>query len=139
MTHRMIGLVVLTAALQVGSSPLQAHHAFAAEFDAQKNVTMAGTVAEMQWTNPHAWLWLNVKGADGTEERWAFEFGAPNALIRRGWTKSTVPFGMKVTVVAFLAKDGRKIANAKTVLLPDGRQLFAGSTGTGAPSDAPPK
>ena len=97
---------------------------------------MTGTIAEMQWVNPHAWLWINVKGKTGKEERWGIEFGPPNALFRRGWTKSSVPQGAVVTVVAYLAKNGRKIANAETVLLPDGRKLFPGTSGTGAPSDA---
>ena len=126
-------------AVVVGRGHMQAHHAFAAEFDATKEVTMTGTVAEMQWVNPHSWLYINVTNAEGKEERWGFEFGPPNALFRRGWTRSTVPPGMKVTVVAFLATDGRKVASAKTVKLPDGRSLFAGSEGTGAPTDAPSK
>jgi hypothetical protein len=126
-------------AILVGGGYVQAHHAFAAEFDATKEVTMTGTVDEMQWVNPHSWLYIMVTGADGKEERWGFEFGPPNALFRRGWTRSTVPHGMKVTVVAFLATDGRKVASAKTVKLPDGRSLFAGSEGTGAPTDAPAK
>src|SRR5882724_9567260 len=90
-----LGLIVLVGGLQVGSNHLQAHHAFAAEFDSEKKVMMSGTVAEMEWSNPHAWLWLNVKDEDGTDQRWGFEFGAPNALFRRGWTKSSVPVGMK--------------------------------------------
>jgi hypothetical protein len=139
MMKKTVYVAVLLAAVSVASARLLAHHAFAAEFDAEKQVTMTGTVAEMQWTNPHAWLWVNVKNQAGEEERWGFEFGPPNALFRRGWTKSTVPAGMKVTVVAFLAKDGRHVANAKAVTLPDGKELFAGSSGTGAPSDAPAK
>jgi hypothetical protein len=133
------GYLVVMMLLLVGGGRLRAHHAFAAEFDAQKQVKMIGTVAEMQWLNPHAWLWVNAPGPNGKEERWGFEFGPPNVLFRRGWTRSSVQVGTKVTVVAFLAKDGRKVANAKTVTLPDGRELFAGSTGTGAPTDAPPK
>ena len=139
MTQRMACLVILIAVLavlHVGNSRVQAHHAFSAEFDADKPVTLTGTVAEMQWINPHAWLWVDVLGTDGETERWGFEFGPPNTLIRAGWTKSTVPPGLEVTVQAFLAKDGRKIANARTVLLPDGRELFAGSPTTPRGPDA---
>jgi hypothetical protein len=134
MTQKIAWLIALAGVLYVASGRLQAHHSFNAEFDSSKPVTLIGTVDEMQWINPHAWLFVNVPGPDGKVERWGFEFGPPNVLIRRGWTKSTVPPGMKVTVNAFLAKDGRKIANARNVLMPDGRKLFAGSGG-----DAPPE
>ena len=133
MRNKLLWFVVMVAGLQVAGGRLQAHHAFAAEFDAEKKVTMDGTVAEMHWINPHAWLYVDVPGPDGTVDRWGFEFGAPNALIRRGWTKSTVPLGLELTIVGYLAKDGRKLAYAETVLLPDGRKLFAGSSGAGAP------
>jgi hypothetical protein len=112
-----------------------AHHAFSAEFDSNQPVTLEGTIAKMEWVNPHAWMWIDVPNEDGTVEEWALEFGPPNALFRRGWTKSSVPIGENVTVTGFLAKDGRKVANAHQVTLPDGRSLFAGSSGTGAPYD----
>src|SRR5262249_15536781 len=112
-----------------------AHHAFSTEFDRDKKVTMSGTVARMEWTNPHVWMWVDVKDKDGKTQQWGLEFGAPNALFRRGWTKSAVPVGGRVTVTGYLAKDGRPIANADQVTLPDGRTLFAGSNGTGAPSE----
>ncbi len=112
-----------------------AHHAFSAEFDASQPVTLEGTIAKMEWVNPHAWMWIDVADDDGTVVEWALEFGPPNALFRRGWTKSSVPIGESVKVSGFLAKDGRKVANANQVTLPDGRSLFAGSSGTGAPYD----
>ena len=112
-----------------------AHHAFSAEFDASKPVTLEGTIAKMEWVNPHAWMWIDVENDDGTVDEWALEFGPPNALFRRGWTKSSVPIGESVKVTGFLAKDGRKVANANEVTLPDGRSLFAGSSGSGAPYD----
>ena len=112
-----------------------AHHAFSAEFDASKPVTLEGTIAKMEWVNPHAWMWIDVADDDGTVVEWALEFGPPNALFRRGWTKSSVPIGESVKVSGFLAKDGRKVANANEVTLPDGRSLFAGSSGSGAPYD----
>jgi len=112
-----------------------AHHAFSAEFDANQPVTLEGTIAKMEWVNPHAWMWIDVEDDDGTVVEWALEFGPPNALFRRGWTKSSVPIGESVKVTGFLAKDGRKVANANQVTLPDGRSLFAGSSGTGAPYD----
>ena len=112
-----------------------AHHAFSAEFDASQPVTLEGTIAKMEWVNPHAWMWIDVANDDGTVDEWALEFGPPNALFRRGWTKSSVPIGESVSVTGFLAKDGRKVANANQVTLPDGRSLFAGSSGTGAPYD----
>ena len=129
-------MFAMVAVLQVADERLQAHHAFAAEFDSTKRVEITGTVDEMQWVNPHAWLWVNVPGPDGTMERWGFEFGAPNALFRRGWTKSTVPPGMELKIVGYRAKDGREIAWAQTVTLPDGNQLFAGSAGVGAPEES---
>lgn len=112
-----------------------AHHAFSAEFDANQPVTLEGTIAKMEWVNPHAWMWIDVANDDGSVDEWALEFGPPNALFRRGWTKSSVPIGESVQVTGFLAKDGRKVANANQVTLPDGRKLFAGSSGSGAPYD----
>jgi len=129
-------LVVLGLGLFQTAGRVLAHHAFAAEFDANKKVTMTGTIAEMQWINPHACLWITVKGADGKDERWGLEFGPPNALYRRGWTKRSVPVGAEVAVVAYLAKDGRKSANADQVTLPDGKKLFAGTSSNGAPDDS---
>lgn len=134
-TQRRLAAAVVAASLSLGTSQLFAHHAFSAEFDANKPVTLEGTIIRMEWLNPHAWLWIEVTNEDGTTDEWGLEFGPPNALYRRGWRKSSVPIGAKVTATGYLAKDGRKIANADEVTLPDGRTLFAGSSGTGAPHD----
>jgi hypothetical protein len=134
-TVRAVYMAVLLTALLAGANRVLAHHAFSSEFDANKKVTMTGTVSKMEWVNPHAWLWIEVKGADGKVEEWGFEFGPPNALFRRGWRMSSVPIGGEVTVTCFLAKGGRKVGSAAQVKLPDGRTLFAGTEGNGAPTD----
>jgi len=122
------------AALTAGA-PLLAHHAFAAEFDASKPVTLKGTVTKMEWINPHAWLHVDVKGADGKVVNWMVEGGAPNALLRRGWNRNSVLPGTEVIVEGFRAKDGSNRANGRDVTLPDGKKLFIGSSGTGEPPD----
>ena len=122
------------AALTAGA-PLLAHHAFAAEFDASKPVTLKGTVTKMEWINPHAWLHVDVKGADGKVVNWMVEGGAPNALLRRGWNRNSVLPGTEVIVEGFRAKDGSNRANGRDVTLPDGKKLFIGSSGTGEPTD----
>jgi len=131
--------IALAACIAVGlaasAAQVQAHHAFAAEFDAEKKVTLVGTVVIMEWVNPHAWLTLDVPDTAGKMDRWQLEFGPPNALFRRGWRKSSLTTGMKVTATAFLAKDGRKVANADKVTLPDGRVFGAGSP-EGSPEGA---
>ena len=133
--------IVLSACIALGLATMavrmQAHHAFAAEFDAEKKVTLVGTVVLMEWVNPHAWLTLDVPDAAGKPERWQLEFGPPNALFRRGWRKSSLTTGMKVSATAFLAKDGRKVANADKVTLPDGSVFGAGSA-EGTPSPEGP-
>ena len=117
------GLVVLAA-----GAPLVAHHAFAAEFDGTKPVTLTGTVTKMDWINPHAWLHVDVKGADGKVVNWMIEGGAPNALLRRGWNRRSVPPGTVVTVQGFRAKDGSTRASGGAVTLPDGQKLFIGAS-----------
>jgi hypothetical protein len=133
--------IVLSACIALGLATMavrmQAHHAFAAEFDAEKKVTLVGTVVLMEWVNPHAWLTLDVPDAAGKTDRWQLEFGPPNALFRRGWRKSSLTTGMKVSATAFLAKDGRKVANADKVTLPDGSVFGAGSA-EGTPSPEGP-
>jgi hypothetical protein len=119
------------------STQVFAHHSFAAEFDSTKPVTLVGTVKEFRWVNPHSWLHINVAQPDGTTIEWAVEGGAPSALLRRGWDRNTLPPGTKVTVTGFMAKDGSRRANATDITFPDGKQLYMGSSGTGAPNERP--
>jgi hypothetical protein len=123
-----IGVVLMSA-------PLAAHHSFAAEFDESKPVTVKGTITRMDWVNPHSWLYIDVKAPDGTVQSWALEFGSPNQLYRRGWKKESLPVGAEVTVTGWLSRTEASKANAKDVILQDGKKLFAGSAGTGAPGE----
>ena len=118
----------------VGAS-VQAHHAFAAEFDASKPVRLRGIITKMEWINPHSWLHLDVEKDDGTVESWMIEAGPPGALVRRGWSRESVIPGTEVLVEGYQAIDGAFRANGRDVTFPDGRRLFAGSSGTGAPLD----
>jgi len=129
----VVGLFVTGAAL-----PLSAHHAFAAEFDAKKPVKFEGTVTKMAWTNPHVWLYVDVKKPDGKVENWAFEAGTPNVLFRRGFTKNSILPGTKIVVDGYQSKDGSRRANGRDITFADGRKMFLGSTGTGAPYELPP-
>lgn len=134
--HRILLPACLAMALFATAAPAHAHHAFAAEFDAEKKVTLSGTVVLMEWTNPHAWLTIDVPAQEKADQldRWQLEFGPPNQLFRRGWRKNSLTAGMKVTATGFLAKDGRKVANAEHVTLPDGRTMAAQTSGTDSPA-----
>lgn len=128
-------LAVVASIVVAAGAPVVAHHAFAAEFDGTKPVTLKGKVTRMDWINPHAWLYLDVRTPDGKVVNWGVEGGAPNALLRRGWNKTSVMPGQEVTVEGFRAKDGSNRANGRQVTLQDGKKLFIGSSGTGAPLD----
>lgn len=128
-------LVVAGVAILLIGVPAVAHHAFSAEFDATKPVALRGKITKMEWVNPHAWMHLEVTREDGTVENWMIEAGPPGALVRRGWTKDSVVPGTEVLVEGYRAIDDSFRANGRDVTFPDGRRLFAGSSGTGAPRD----
>jgi hypothetical protein len=116
--------------------PAWAHHAFSAEFDAAKPVKLKGTISRIEWINPHSWIHVDVKDADGKLTKWMIEGGSPNALIRRGVTSQILKVGMEVSVDGYQAKDGSTRANGRDITLADGRKLSVGSPGTGAPEEA---
>jgi hypothetical protein len=124
---RSIATVVIFA-LMIAAKPVLAHHAFSAEFDQSKPVKVQGEISRLEWTNPHAWLFIDSKGTDGKLVTWRFEMGAPNALLRAGWSKSDIKPGTQVTVSGFLARAGGSVGNAYQVRLADGRDLFAASS-----------
>jgi hypothetical protein len=129
-------LALVAVAAILGATPrMAAHHAFAAEFDATKPIKLRGTVVKMEWINPHTWLHLEVKRPDGKTERWMIEGGPPNALYRRGFNKNSLPAGAEILVEGFRAKDGSLKGNGRELTFADGRRLFVGSSGTGAPRD----
>jgi hypothetical protein len=128
-------LSVLIASVGLAVAPAWGHHAFAAEFDVNKPLILKGTVTKMDWINPHAWIHINVKNTDGTETEWMVEAGAPNGLLRRGFTKASLPVGTQIVVEGWQAKDGANRANGSNITFQDGKKLFVGSSGTGAPFD----
>ena len=134
MYRARVVLVTVIVALSVSSS-LRAHHSFAAEFDANQPVTLKGTVVKMDWVNPHTWIHLDVKNPDGTVTRWMIEGGTPNTLLRRGLTRESLPAGTEIIVDGYRAKNGTNRANGRDVTFPDGKKLFMGSSGIGAPTD----
>ena len=121
--------------LMIATAPLRAHHAFSAEFDADKPLKLEGTVSKTEWVNPHAWIHIDVTKIDGkaASGEWMIEGGTPNTLMRRGVSRDTLKIGTPVVVTGYQAKDGSNRANGRDITYPDGRKLFLGSTGTGAP------
>ena len=131
--------IAVVVSLAVLPASLAAHHSFSAEFDFQKPITLVGVLTRMEWINPHGWIYLDVKDKDGKVVSWAIETGAPNALLRRGLRKTDFPLGVEVKVTGYLAKNGKPVANGRTVTFPDGRDFFFGSSGNGAPEDGSDK
>ena len=131
MRTKLLGIAV---ALFAASIPAAAHHAFGAEFDANRPVLLKGKIVKIEWVNPHTWIHVEIVKPDGAKEVWMVEGGSPNTLIRRGANKGSFPVGTDVVVDGYQARDHNELrANARNVTFPDGRKLFLGSTGTGAP------
>ncbi len=123
----------MAGALLAAGVPAFAHHSFSAEFDAAKTVEFKGTVTKLEWMNPHAWVYIDAKDANGTVEHWQCETGAPNELVRRGWRRNDLKVGDQVSVKGFLAKVGGNTCNAREIVLPDGKKVFSGSADDGGP------
>ena len=148
MRTRQLLITILGGAClaSLATVPVAAHHAFNAEFDAKRPVTLKGKIVKVEWVNPHAWIHIEVSecsgavtrcvNADGTKQVWMIEGGSPNTLLRRGFTKESLPYGAEIVVDGYQSKDRSTRANGRDVTFADGRKLFMGSSGTGAPSDA---
>ena len=137
MKTRMLLLCLLTIAGLAGlaaSSPAVAHHSFAAMYDANKPITLKGAVTKIEWTNPHARFYVDVKDDKGTVTNWNLELASPNVLTRQGWSRKSLNVGDVITVEGSLAKDGSKMANARVVTLASGKRVFAGSSGGDGPA-----
>ncbi len=120
----LVGVAGLSLTLAV--APVRAHHAFSAEFDAEKPLKLEGTISKTEWVNPHAWIHIDVKKPNGATEEWMIEGGTPNSLMRRGVSRDTLKIGTPVVVSGYQAKDGSNRANGRDITYPDGRKLFLG-------------
>ena len=136
MKKRLAVILGAGALLLLAAAPVWAHHAFAAEFDANRPIKFKGTVSKMEWINPHAWIHIDVKGDDGKVSTWMIEAAAPNSLLRRGFTKYSLLAGTEIVVEGFQAKDGSNRANGSVITFTDGRKLFVGNA-AGDPGAAP--
>ena len=130
--RRMIAYVAVGIGLLLPGAPAEAHHSFAATYDANKPLTLKGTVTKVELMNPHSWIWMDVKMPDGTVVNWGFEGGSPNSLIKNGVTKNTLPTGTEIIVTAFQAKTGENKAVGVSMTFADGRKLFFGGSAPGA-------
>ena len=130
MKAKLLAVVVAGLGMLLCTVPMLAHHSFAAEYDSAKPITLTGTVTKVEWMNPHARFYIDVKDEKGEMNNWELELGSPNGLMRQGWTRNSLKKGDQVTISGSLAKDGSKLANARTVKLADGRSVFAGSSET---------
>jgi hypothetical protein len=138
MKARNLLMAVVVAMAMISMAPsVRAHHSFAAEYDADKPVTLTGSVTKMAWINPHSWIYIDVKKPDGTVENWAVEAGPPGTLIRAGFTKTSLAAGTVIKVNGYRAKDGALRANGRDITLPNGQLLFVGGSSPGAPKDFP--
>ena len=117
----------LGLAVTLATASVSAHHAFSAEFDQDKPVNLEGTLTKADWVNPHAWLYIDVKEPDGKVTNWSIEMGPPNALLRRGWKRSSMQYGVVLKVEGFAAKNGKAFANATNITMPDGTKIFVGA------------
>ena len=135
--RRKLAVIITGVGLLLAALPVLAHHAFTAEFDAKKPIKLRGAVAKVELINPHSWIHIDVKNADGTTTRWMIEGGTPNTLLRRGFPKNSLPAGTEILVDGYQAKDGSNRANGRDLTFPDGRKIFLGSSGPeGPPADA---
>ena len=134
----LVSLSAAAAALLIAALPAAAHHAFGGEFDANRPVLLKGKLVKVEWVNPHSWIHVEVTNAKGEKEIWMVEGGSPNSLLRRGVTKDSLKVGTEVVVDGYQARDHTLLrANGRNVTLTDGKKLFLGSSGTGAPDDPP--
>ena len=127
-------LKIVVAGLFLAAIPVLDHHSFVAEFDSKQTVILKGAVTKLEWANPHIWVYLDVNDDRGNSVHWQCEGGPPNTLTRNGWTKDSLKPGDSVTIDGYLARDGSKTCNARTVKLRDGRSVFAGSSAPETPS-----
>jgi len=135
--RRNLAVILVGVGLLAAALPAFAHHAFTAEFDAKKPLKLRGTVAKVELINPHSWIHIDVKNADGSMTRWMIEGGTPNTLLRRGFTKNSLPIGTEILVDGYQSKDGSNRANGRDLTFPDGKKIFLGASGPeGPPSDA---
>jgi hypothetical protein len=132
MKNMLQGVALVGLGLLVSGAPVSAHHSFAAEYDAGKPITLKGVVSKIEWTNPHARFYIDVKDETGTYT-WNLELASPNVLSRNGWTRKTLNIGDEITVQGAMAKDGSKMANARVVTLASGKRVFAGSSADDGP------